>query len=461
MPNRLIKFIFILSYALFPATAPADNLPDLGSPGLAIYNNQTEAELGRAFIHTLISQYELIYDAETLSYIRRIGHHLASHTHQGRHFRFYIINDPTINAFAGPNGVIGIHSGLILSAESEDELASVIAHEIAHITQQHLARRFEQQDLYSVTSFASLLAAILIGSQDPSAGMATLMGGAGLSLQQQLKFSRIHEHEADHLGIELLNKAGYNPHAMANFFGKLAKQYQHQNVRPPEILLTHPVSETRLAQAVNRASLMPTKPSLHDPLNLKLIQQRLRQHTQTTNQVPFNQATLDPKAQCYAKNLQAPDTCLNELIKTNPNNRLIKTLYAQQLAQQNPKKGIEALHTLSELYPQDEAIVLRLAQAYINNNQSKQAIKLLSERTPTLLYQATLYQTLGQIYAQQKQLAAAYLYEALAQLDLQQTQRAAYLIKLSSESPPSNNTGIQKQIQRLNEQLNNFEKSKD
>jgi predicted Zn-dependent protease len=248
---------------------------------------------------------------------------------------------------------------------------------------------------------------------------------------------------------------------MANFFGKLAKQYQHQNVRPPEILLTHPVSETRLAQAVNRASLMPTKPSLHDPLNLKLIQQRLRQHTQTTNQVPFNQSTLDPKAQCYAKNLQAPDTCLNELIKTNPNNRLIKTLYAQQLAQQNPKKGIEALHTLSELYPQDEAIVLRLAQAYINNNQSKQAIKLLSERTPTLLYQATLYQTLGQIYAQQKQLAAAYLYEALAQLDLQQTQRAAYLIKLSSESPPSNNTGIQKQIQRLNEQLNNFEKSKD
>ena len=460
MPSLLIKLITAASLCFLNLpTLQAHNLPDLGSPGLAIYNNQTEIELGRAFTHALITQYNLVNDHETLSYIRRIGHHLASHTKEGRHFRFYIINDPSINAFAGPNGIIGIHTGLILSAKSEDELASVIAHEIAHITQQHLARRFEQQDLYSVTSFASLLAAILIGTQDPSAGMATLMGGAGLSLQQQLKFSRIHEHEADHLGIELLHKAGYNPYAMADFFGQLAKQYQHQNFRPPEILLTHPVSETRLAQAINRASLMQLKPSLHDPLNLKLIQQRLLANTQQSNPHFSGGSQLDVSARCYRENMQQATPCLKDALNQHPNNRLLKTLSAQQLTQTLPDKGIEALKTLTQLYPQDEAILLRLAQAYQQNDHIEQAVQLLTERTPTMLYQAALYQALSQIYAQQDKLAEAYLYEALAQIDLQQNQRAAYLIKLSMDSPPSHNQKIQKQIQRLNEMLNNPDKS--
>ena len=436
----------------YSINANAHNLPDLGSPGLVIYDRQTEIELGRAFTQALHNEVNLIKDPQVLSYIRRIGHRLAEHTHDERNYRFYVIDDNSINAFAGPDGIIGIHKGLILVADTEDELASVIAHEIAHVTQQHLARRFEQQSSLNITSFASLLAAILIGTQNPSAGVAALMGATGLSIQEQLRHSRIHEHEADHLGIALLQKSGYDPHAMSGFFGKLAKQQQIYDFRPPEILLTHPVTETRLAQASNRAAQLTPTQRNHDPINLPIIQLRLDpQHTNRTQ----NTGPILTSLQCYqttliAENIQQVPSCLEQAITTHPNNRLLKTqlVKIQHISQVN--KGLAKLKQLSELYPQDEAILLILAQTLRNQGLEKQAQEMLISNIENKRYKFELYQELSQSYASQQQWAQAYLFEAHAHFELGNIPRTRHLLEQSKETiqPISNKySKIQKQLE--------------
>lgn len=447
----IVLFCFNLICSI---SALAQNLPDLGSPGLVSYDRATEIKLGQAFSRTLHTQYDLVDDPQILSYVRRIGHHLASHTQDPRPFRFYIINDPAINAFAGPDGIIGIHTGLILSAQTEDELASVIAHEIAHVTQQHLSRRFEQQYSLNITSFASLLAAILIGSQNPSAGMATLMGTTGFNLQQQLKFSRIHEHEADHLGIQLLHNAGYDPQAMAQFFDKLSKQYQLYEFRPPEILMTHPVTESRLAQAVARARTLDIKESQYDPLNLILIQQRIKHINQIIDINSHNTI-----ADCYAKltfnqyNLE--QQCLTQALKQHPNNRLLKTLQLTLKLNRDPQNAIPELEALTALYPQDEAILGILANAYQQQGMYEKAQETLIKKTPEMLYQYALYQQLSNLFAHQNKLAEAYYYEALANLSIGQHERSKHFLTQSQQvCNPSEQLQLNKLIEALAKELN-------
>ncbi|MBE0492919.1 MAG: M48 family metalloprotease [Thiomicrospira sp.] len=453
MPKlNLIRAISLISLALITPISPAQNLPDLGSPGLVIYDRNTEVSLGRAFTKALHTQFNLVKDPETLSYVRRIGHRIASHTHDGRNYRFYVIDDPAINAFAGPDGIIGIHSGLILAADSEDELASVIAHEIAHVTQEHLSRRFEQQSSLNITSFASLLAAILIGTQNPSAGIATIMGATGLSLQEQLRHSRIHEHEADHHGISLLHRSGYNPNAMADFFGKLAKQYQLSEFRPPEILMTHPVTETRLAQASNRAHQLGIPEDHHDKVNLFLIQQRLKHHAQQPN-TEFIEAS-NPYSnviQCYKQHISeknASAACLKEALSQHPNNRLLKTAQIMHGQHNNSQKlpSIEALHAI---YPQDQAILQLLAQAYQQAGQIEQAIERLERNPHNHTYQFEIYQKLSQLYAQTNKLAEAYFYEANAYLGMGDIERAKHLARLSNQQNPP----ISRHLEKASKQL--------
>lgn len=456
------RLIMSLLFSLIYGQATlAQNLPDLGSPGLVTYDRATEIKLGQAFSKTLHTHYDLVDDPEVLSYVRRIGHHLTSHINEARHFRFYIINDPAINAFAGPDGIIGIHTGLILSAQSEDELASVIAHEIAHVTQQHLSRRFEQQGSLNITSFASLLAAILIGSQNPSAGMATLMGATGLNLQQQLKYSRIHEHEADHLGIKLLHDAGYDPHAMAHFFDKLSKQYQLYEFRPPEILMTHPVTESRLAQAVARARTLTATQPQYDKLNLALIQQRIKYNNQARS---INSTTDNAVTNCYARLSFSQhgfdQNCLREALANHPNNRLLKTLELKLKLRTDPKTAINGLVALNSLYPQDEAIVQILADAYRQQGMIDKAQQTLVQKTPNMLYKYALYQQLSQILSQQNKLAEAYYYEALANLDIGQIDRSQHFLKQSGQANTPQDPQLNKLIEALENRLNTSTNSK-
>src|SRR3990167_10285339 len=172
---------------------------------------------------------------------------------------FFIVNSDEMNAFAGPGGYIGIHSSLIAATDNEDELAAVMAHELAHVKLHHLYDMIEHEKLMKIPTAASMLAAIALGMLNPALGTgamaATLAGGA----QQSINYTRYHERQADRIGMQMLQKAGYNPIAMANFFQKLQNQsryYARDNI--PAILLTHPLDQERIAEVENR---LPKKPN--------------------------------------------------------------------------------------------------------------------------------------------------------------------------------------------------------
>lgn len=455
-------YVFILLFTLTSQSVYSADLPDLGASDLRDYDAQTETELGRAFSTALHVHYDLFYDPISLSYVRRIGEKITSETGQSRHFSFFIINDPNINAFAGPNGVIGINTGLITAAKSEDELASVVAHEIAHVTQRHLSRIFEYQSSVSAASIASILAAILIGTQDPSAGIATYMGAMGLSIQQQLKNSRLHESEADHFGIQYLYSAGYNPLAMSEFFGRLEKESQIYEFKPPEILRTHPVTANRLADAKDRAEQLGHENQPLKHTELELIQLRVAYLTQGGINA-FNRSNLSDLERCYLDNLEALSSetdkntwnlkCLESALKSDPTQRLLLIQKAQILNNTDPEQAKDVFQNLMAFYPSDFSLPYLYAVALEKNNKLDDAIELLKKETPRYHYQYLLYSKLAQLFAHKNQTKYVYYYDALANYNIGNLQKSIHLIKQSKRLEKNKKSQFYEKLNRIESEL--------
>jgi len=252
-----------LSTLVFVAGAGADdiNLPDMGSPADAILNNTEEAQIGRMIMRDIGRSGQVVEDPLINEYLNDIGSRIAAQTNEGEHsFTFFAVEDPRINAFALPGGFIGVHTGLIEASRNEDELAGVLAHEVAHVTQRHIARAIHANSRQSILSTAMMLGAIIVavagGSSDAVQGaMAVAQGTAA---QQQINFTRTNEYEADRVGIAALADAGYDPYGMASFFEVLSRQTTTSpEMRAPEFLRTHPVTTARVAEARNRARSYP------------------------------------------------------------------------------------------------------------------------------------------------------------------------------------------------------------
>lgn len=474
--NKIAKntVVFLASTILFASTmqtqANDTRLPDLGAPDLSLYDPQTEQKLGEAFIKSLHTDFTLSDDSEIADYIQQVGRIIAAHSGQNRPFRFYVIDNPTINAFAGPDGVIGIHTGLIEAVRSEAELASVIAHEIAHITQQHLSRRYLYNTTQgTTTSVATLLAAILIGMIDPNAGMATLLSGQSLSIQNQLKNSRQHENEADFVGIKILYDSGYDAHAMADFFGRLAEESRNDTFKVPEILRTHPVSENRLVQADNRAnSLTPINPDKYsEPLTLI----KLRLSTQnTTQQLSLNgvEKNLTQAESCYLLNLI-------ELKKTTPTDKHLECLGSNAQTQFNHSlynnlllarlTGLKQLNTTTlqkyksqalamakfhrDLQPNQQTNILNTALFLRGQSELQAAIDWLESSNQNLTYSFRRHNLLAILYDQTNQPALAYLHQAYAQMAIFNTERAKHFIDQAKQLDADNNGQNQGKIKKF------------
>lgn len=455
------NFIFIL-LTIFCSASLGANLPDLGAPDLKEYDAQTETNLGKAFSTALHEYYDLVDDPVINSYIQRLGYKITSETGRHRHFKFYVINNNEINAFAGPNGIIGIHTGLINTAKSEDELASVIAHEIAHVTQRHLSRTYEYQSSLNVTAIASLIAAILIGSQDPSAGIATYMGGMGLNIQQQLKNSRIHEKEADHFGIAYLYDAGYNPYAMGEFFDRLQQASRFSEGSYPEILSTHPVTQNRLAEANSRAQQFPTQNTPLKTKELTLIQLRLQAR------LKLNPLTLRPLSQdqtCYSKNINIimsgknqPEydlQCLNEAISNSKiEKRHYQLLKADIKTQLNQTSALQDYRLLQELYPSDASIVIHHARALQSFGRPTESVELLEEKQMAYLQTENLYSELARAYSLLNQPAHQYYYSAYLQYEIGNDQKAIYLLDQAKRKIKNKPNKLYEKIMALERKIN-------
>jgi predicted Zn-dependent protease len=249
--------------ALLPLAAAQDvanELPDIGSPADEVITRSEEYSLGRMVVRGLRDQGRLLEDPEVTDYIQSLGSRIAAQAQEGgQSFQFFVVRDPSINAFALPGGFIGINHGLILASGNEAQLAGVLAHEIAHVTQRHIARSVRQQGRQGIATAAAIVAAILLGaaSGSPDAIPAGIAVAQGAAAQAQINFTRANEYEADRVGIGFLANAGFDPDSMADFFETLGRRSGLGAGQVPEFLQTHPVTANRVAEARQRALALP------------------------------------------------------------------------------------------------------------------------------------------------------------------------------------------------------------
>lgn len=442
-PRKYFRIFLLAGLVNLAAASAIDantaELPDLGSPDLVLYDRSTEEKLGRAFVVSLHKGYNLFEDRDTNQYIRDLGHRIAGHTGTNRNFTFYVIDDLSINAFAGPNGVIGIHTGLIQAVRTEDELAAVIAHEISHVTQNHLSRRFDYANNHgNLNSLATIIAAVLIGMQNPDAGMATMMGGMGLNIQNQLKNSRIHEKEADSIGIKLLHQAGFDPHAMGDFFGRLSKASSINSFQTPEILRTHPISEKRLAEAENRARQLNKKEITKNSVEFALIKIKTAKNYETKVEMD---RPLSKNERCYllshSETAKQTSKCLRQLAfedNTTPIFFLEYLSKIEELTKHQRNRINKRAHFLLELFPQNQSLLIGYANYLAEYETNLEAISILEQQQDMLLYQSNTHKRLSELYSKRKQSAHAYFYLAKANIEIGNLARAKHYLEQSKKA---------------------------
>ena len=388
------------------------NLPDLGDPTLDSFSSKEEQQLGLAFYRSLRANLVFIEDLQINYYLNSIGQRLASHSDAaGDKFHFFIIKAPTINAFAGPAAYIGIHTELILEAKNESQLASVLAHEIAHVSQRHLARAFDNSGQSTALTIATLLAAILVGTQDTQAGQAVFMSGLAGSQQSSINFTRSNEYEADRVGIGILTDTGINPEGMVEFFEILLDQSPDGGI---EYLRTHPLSVNRVSEAKNRID-KKTVELPKDNLDFQFSKARLV--LLLSNQPEYyldDDVVGDGLIGQYQKALaamrtQKPDLAISILKKSSKQHQhpWIRLALAEAYTVKNDdKNALKVLSALEKLYPGYLPVTMALVDALNNNGMPDKSIALLKNQLQIDDY-GIIYEALAKSYYANGQIGAA------------------------------------------------------
>ncbi|MBD3671696.1 MAG: M48 family metallopeptidase [Gammaproteobacteria bacterium] len=383
--SYLFRASLLLYFILMPATIPMaygqTELPDLGQSDTSLVTRAHERKIAEQVMRNLRHADLILDDPELSEYIQSLGHRISRNSEwQGDGFHFFIIKDMEVNAFALPAGYIGIHIGLFLTSRTEDELASVLAHEIAHITQRHYSRGYEFSKQQNALLAAAVIAALAIGSQDSNASAALLMGGMANSLASQLSFSRGNEREADWLGIDLLTKSGYNPRAMASFFERLQQANRYNESAAPEYLRTHPVTTNRISDARSRAQDLEGG-SPEPGYDYELMWHKLAALSDVDKgryQGPEKKALTQEYSQAleaFAKGrYQTAMTHVEEGLARRANQPSLLLLKARIAGKnQRPDKAIEIYEELHALYPSQISIHLAHAELLLQHNRADEA----------------------------------------------------------------------------------------
>lgn len=292
MPRTLavaaIAFACALPAAIAPVAGIAEDLPNLGGAEREELSPLMERKLGEQIMREIRRDRDYLDDAPTLEYLNNFGAILLVARPDVRgeadyDFFFFAVRDPMLNAFALPGGFIAVHSALVLAAQSESELASVMAHEIGHVAQRHLARMLGKQRQDALIPLAGAIAAILAARSSPDASSALLLGGEGMAMQRQLNFSRDAEREADRVGLQILQQAGFDTSGMISFFGRLQSATRSYTDATPAFLKSHPLTTERIADIQARTRDQHYKQRV-DSLDFHLIRARLRVMQDETSQ---------------------------------------------------------------------------------------------------------------------------------------------------------------------------------
>ena len=437
--HLILAAVIMLSFNLaVHSKGYANNLPDIGNSSELLMSPEDEKRIGQEFMRQVRHQLKLEDDNSSNEYIQNLGNRLASQVDtRGQTFTFFIISDPSINAFAGPGGFIGVHTGLILAAKTEGELASVLAHEISHVIQRHLLRSMESSQNMSLATFGAIIAAMLLGGEVGEAVFASTIAG---TTQNQLSYSRAHEQEADRVGIEMLARANYNPNDMPDFFETLQRENRFSQHSIPELLLTHPVTSSRIADTRARASaLIKSNPGSSNTSSGKnknnsasqfeLIQARLdimsrsvgdrvesitdskpiKEENRKTNHIKLYRSALSHYQQ--GEYDQARNQ-LTRLLKEEP--QRIAYLVAAAENEIADKKYNAATKVLSEpllTYPNNNSLTHLYSQALLLNKKPKPALRLLQNLVRSGHYTPETYKLLAK--AEKQSGRESHAYEAM------------------------------------------------
>ncbi len=456
-PKKFILALALSSFCVQPQATEIEKiqLPDMGDSTGTLISPAQEKELGDAFFRSLHSRVKISQDAEVQQYIQSIGRQLAANSDTPSNpFHFFVVLDKQINAFAGPGGYIGINSGLLILTESESELASVMAHEIAHVTQRHLYRAFEAASRLSIPTAAATLAAILIGTQSPALAQAALVAIQAGSIQFQIDFTRDNEKEADREGMQTLAKSNYDPRAMPTFFERLQQSSRYYGQNIPEFLRTHPVSVSRISDTRGRSNKYPYK-QYPDSQSYLLTQAKLR--VMTSSKLNDVLSHFRSKLHLGTAKQQAVARYGIALIHLENQNYSEAEKQFRQLARQYPeqpqyayalaKTALQALHYDKALslfktaliqFPTNNAIKIEYISTLLKDKKPAQAKAILETLDYQTKTQPLYFELLAQAYADLKQEAESHRYIAEYYYAIGQTPFAILQIKLAKKSKDIN-----------------------
>ncbi|MEI8236361.1 MAG: M48 family metalloprotease [Methylococcaceae bacterium] len=449
--RRLCLIGFVLNVSVSSAVEIDNlNLPEMGDSAGTLISPQEEKQLGEAFFRGLHQQVDINQDSEIQQYIQTIGEKLVSQSDTPAYpFHFFVVMENAINAFAGPGGYIGVNSGLILMTEAESELASVMAHEIAHVTQRHLYRSYEASSRLSIPMVAATLGAILLGTQSGAAGQAAIMAIQAGSVQFQINFTREHEEEADRVGMQTLSKSVFDPRSMPTFFERLQQSTRYAGQNIPEFLRTHPVTASRISDSRGRAEGYPYK-QYPDSLAYQLIKTKLQVLLSVDNdeirallQARLNQGLHEQRTVANyglglvalkTQNFTQAESIFQRLAQEFPEQPHYSAALARvALESSNYKIALDRYQKLTTKFSENNAIKIEYVGALLKAGEpsnAKAVLFQLSQKTQRL---PIFPQLLAQVYGDLNQPAESHRYLADYYFAMGETQQAILQIRLAQQ----------------------------
>lgn len=413
-----------------PAALHAQALPNLGGVDGEELSPLMERKLGEQVMTSIRRDPDYIDDAITLDFLNQFGGALLSATPDARgdagyDYFFFAVRDPQLNAFALPGGFIGVHTGLVLASQSESELASVLAHEIGHVSQRHIARMIGAQKKDALLPMVGMLVAALAARSSPDLAVAAMMGGTGLAAQRQLSFGRDAEREADRIGVSILNGGGFELNGMVAFFGRLQAAGRNRSDRVPSYLLTHPLTTERMADVEARIRNLPYRQRV-DSLDFSFLKARLRVLQDDTPQgwrdasVMFGEqlkqgargqmlgaryglAMIALRQREAARAQSLIDEIYTE-VRRDPATSLspvLKSLDIElQLARVRPAQALTLASEGRVRFPLSRALAMQYADTLLANGKKDEAVAFLRDQAQIYRQDAAVQHTLARAYAQ-------------------------------------------------------------
>lgn len=410
------RYLLLFLLGLVP-TVLAEGLPDLGEAAQASFSSLDERRLGDEIMREVRADRNYYDDAEATDYVSALGARLVARGADSRQdLQFFLMQERQINAFALPGGYVGIHSGLILAAQSESEVAGVVAHEIAHVTQRHIARILDQQKQSMVMSVAALAVALLAARSNPEIASAATAFGQGAAIQNLLNYTRDHEREADRVGLQILEGAGFDPRAMAVFFERLQRATRIYEGGAPSYLRTHPLTHERIADIQNRLERLPYR-QVADGIDFQLVRAKLRAEIDPPAEARrffeqslaerrflseagsrYGLATSLMRSKDYAAARKEQES-LRRVAGAHP---MVDTLGCRiRQAAKETESAIACYRDALRSYPRHRALTYEYAEALMQAGRPEPALSVIASRMQQSTEDAQLYLLQARAYAMQ------------------------------------------------------------